>query len=87
MGLGAQSLLANSAVAANAAAVTPDDDSNLPTLATKGLWVGGAGNVKVGTVNGNTVTFNSVPAGILLRIQAKRVYATGTTATNIVALW
>lgn len=37
------------------------------------------------TGGGSAVTFKAVPVGILA-IQAKRVFATGTTATNIVAL-
>jgi hypothetical protein len=70
--------------AANAAAVTPSDTANLPT-ASKRLWVGGAGNVKVLTVGGSTVTYTAVPAGTYLKVRALQVFATGTTATNIVA--
>ena len=68
------------------AAVTTSDTANLPNPA-RMLWVGGAGNVKVDTVGGSTITFLSVAAGTRLPIQAKKVYATGTTATNIVALY
>lgn len=71
----------------NAAAVTPADGANLanPAMA---LYVGGAGNVKVDTVGGQTgVTFTGVTAGSVLPIQVTKVYATGTTATTIVALY
>lgn len=53
------------------------------------LWVGGAGNVKLTTVYGETVTFTSVPAGTMLPVRGSVVYSTanGTTASNVVALW
>lgn len=76
----------SAAVALRATAITPADGADLPNPATKGIWVGGTGAIKVDMVGGDTVTFNSVPVG-LFRIQAKRVYATGTTATNLVALF
>jgi len=69
----------------NAAAVTPHNTNEL-AKATRAVWVGGAGNLKVTMVSGEEVTFNSVPAGTELRIRAKIIWATGTTATNIVAL-
>jgi hypothetical protein len=70
--------------AANAAAVTPSDTANLPT-SSKRLWVGTAGNVKVTTVGGSTVTYDNVPSGAYLQVRAQQVFATGTTASNIVA--
>jgi len=70
----------------HAAVVTPSDTANLPKSA-RVLWVGGAGNVKVDTVSGDTVTINSVAAGTLLPIQVRRVYSTGTSATLMVALY
>ena len=70
----------------HAAAVTPHDTNELATVS-RYLWVGGAGNVKLTTVGGDTVTFTSVAAGTLLRVRAKVVFATLTTATLIVALW
>jgi hypothetical protein len=75
-----------SAPAENALAVTPDDGTNLGYYS-RALYVGGAGNLKIDTVGGSTVTFVSVPAGTVLPVRAKKVHATGTTATNIVALW
>lgn len=75
-------------VAHDAIAVSPSDASDLPGGPTNvGLWVGGAGDVHVTMHSGAEVTFAAVPAGTLLRIAAKRVWATGTTATNIVALY
>lgn len=78
----------SAAVASNAAAITPADGADLPNAALKGIWVGGAGNVRVDMVgSGTSIIFNGVPAGTLLRIRAKRVYATNTTATNMIALY
>lgn len=68
-----------------AVAVTTSDDTDLDDNAVS-LWIGGAGNVKVTTVEDDTVTFNGCTAGSVLPVQVKRVWATGTTATNIVAL-
>lgn len=70
----------------HAAAVTPHDTNELSNV-TRAIYVGGAGNLKVTTVNGEDVTFNSVPAGTVLRIRTKKVFSTGSTATNIVAIW
>lgn len=70
--------------AMHAAAVTTSDVNELPNYS-KRLWVGGAGNVALITVGGETVTYTGVPAGTYLKVRAKQVKATGTTATNIVA--
>lgn len=51
------------------------------------LYVGGTGNVSVVTIGGDSIIFNSVPAGTTLPIQVIRVRSTGTTATSINALW
>lgn len=68
------------------AAVTPSDAADLTTYA-KALYVGEAGNVRVLTVgaeDGDAVTFANHPVG-WLPVQVRRVLATGTTATQIVA--
>jgi hypothetical protein len=70
----------------DAAAVTPSDGTDL-TFVSKKLFVGGAGNLVVITAAGNTVTFTGVAAGTILPIRVSRVKATGTTATNIVAMY
>ncbi|HEY7330151.1 MAG TPA: hypothetical protein VH592_21115 [Gemmataceae bacterium] len=70
----------------NAAAVTPSDSTPL-TEAAAALWVGGAGNLVVITISGQTVTFSAVAAGTLLPISVSSVKSTGTTATLILALW
>ena len=67
------------------ASVTTSDSSEIDP--TRGLYIGGAGNIKVDTAAGTTVPLNSAAAGSVLPIRVKKVYATGTTATNIVALY
>ena len=52
----------------------------------KGLFVGGAGNVKMQTIVGNTRTFTGVVAGTILPIQFDTIFMTDTTATNMMAL-
>lgn len=73
--------------AIGAASVTPNDGADLAKIPTRGLWIGGAGNVKVDMADGTTVTFVGATAGSILPVQVKRVYATGTTATSITALY
>lgn len=66
-------------------AVTPSDVTNLGSPA-RSLYVGGTGALSVVMYgDGATVTFAAVPVGVF-PIQVTRVNATGTTATNIVAL-
>lgn len=75
------------APAMHAAAVTPSDSTDLAS-ATRGLYVGTGGDVKVNTSGGETgIVFTAVPGGTVLPIRVTRVLSTGTTASNIVALW
>jgi len=73
--------------ALGAVAVTPSDVADLATVPTKGLYLGGAGNVKVDMADGTTVTFTALSSGMIHPISCKRVYATGTTATSILAVY
>lgn len=66
--------------------VVPSDTIDL-TYPTTYLWVGASGDVKVDLLKGGTVTLKAVQAGKLHKIKAKRVYATGTTATGIVGAY
>jgi hypothetical protein len=65
--------------------VVPDDAGSLPA-ATRLLYVGTFGDVRVGLADGSIVTFTAVAPG-LLPARATRVYATGTTAGAIRAAW
>lgn len=74
--------------AVKAVAVTPSDSTDLTVAPCRALWVGGAGAVAVILADDTSgVTFSAVPAGTLLRVAAKRVLSTGTTATAILALY
>jgi hypothetical protein len=78
---------------ARAAAVTPSNTVDIPYVGGGDikwdcvLYIGGAGNLRVLTAGEDDVTFTGVLAGSFLPVQVKRVFASGTTATNIVALW
>lgn len=64
--------------------ISPDNDNDLTTPASA-IYVGGAGDIKVDTIDGDTLTFVSHPVGYL-PVQVKKVYATGTGATNLIGL-
>lgn len=68
------------------AAVTPNDNADLARY-TRAIFVGVSGNVKLDLTDGSTVTLNAMAAGVLHHIAVRRIYATGTTATNIVAFF
>lgn len=68
-------------------AVSPDNSNDLPELAIA-IYVGGGapGDIKADDDQGHTgVTFKAVPVGTTLKGRFKRIYATGTTATFLVA--
>ncbi len=70
----------------NGFSITPHDTTDL-TYVTRGLYVGGSGHVKVDLAGGDTVTLNSMAAGVVHLLRVTRVYSTGTAATSIVGLY
>jgi hypothetical protein len=67
-------------------AVTPNNSTDLATP-TRGVYVGVSGDLKVDLVGGSTeITFVGLASGVIHPIQARRIYATGTSATNIVGI-
>lgn len=70
----------------HAVAVAPSDTVDLVNV-TKALFIGGTGTLTVIMQDGSTVLFTSPLAGQIIHLRVSRVKATGTTATNIVALW
>jgi hypothetical protein len=84
-----RTVLNGSDPAYDCAPVTPHDVNFLKADETpaRSLYVGGAGSVVITNVRGVDVPFVGVPAGFVLPVHAKRVKATGTTATSIVALF
>lgn len=65
-------------------AVTPSDTADLPS-ASRGINVATSGIVKITTVGGTTGAIYVV-AGVVFPVRVTRVWATGTTATGIMAL-
>ena len=78
-------LTADATVSARRALEIVTSDTVVYDQPTRGVYVGTTGNLKVDMVSGGTVTFVALVG--LLPIQVDRIYATGTTATNIVALY
>ena len=69
-----------------AVAVTPHDTNEL-SIYTRGIYVGGAGNINM-MLQGDSaaVVWVGVLAGTVLPARAKIILSTSTTATNLVAL-
>lgn len=68
------------------AAITTSDTVDIATGMTDAIYVGGAGVVQVVFENGAVVPMTAVVGG-LLAVRARRVRATGTTATLLVGLY
>jgi hypothetical protein len=51
------------------------------------LYIGTGGNLRVLTASGQDVLFTGLLGGTFLPVQVLKVFATGTTASNLVALW
>lgn len=70
-------------------AVTPSDTSDGTAdfaYVSRAIYVGVGGNVAVVPVTGNPITYVGVPAGAYILGYFKRVNATNTTATNMIAV-
>lgn len=75
--------------AKNAIVVVPSDVADQGT-SYKALYIGGSGDVKcetVGSTAGSFVTFTGLVAGSILPVRIRKIYATGTTATNMIGLY
>lgn len=64
--------------------VTPHNTTNFVDGACRALWVGTGGDVSI-QINGQTRVTKNVPDGYLLMVEATRVNATATTASDIQA--
>jgi len=81
-------LSADATVSAHRASAVTTSDATIYGQPTRALYIGAAGNLTVDMADGgSSVLFVGVQGGTLLPIQVTRVYATGTTATSIVALY
>jgi len=74
------------APARDAVAVVPNDSTDLSVLP-RALFIGQTGDVSAVLAGGQSLVFRNVQAGSILPVRAVRVNATGTTATDLVALW
>jgi hypothetical protein len=66
-------------------AVTPSDSALLAET-TRGIYVGTGGTIAALMLSGAGVTFAAVPGGTTLPVRLTKIMATGTTASDIVAL-
>jgi hypothetical protein len=61
--------------------VTTNDSADLSEVAL--LFIGTPGSLKVTTAKGTTLTYENVPVGFF-PVRVKKVFATGTTAADII---
>ncbi len=64
---------------------TNSDTVNLETPSV--IYVGGAGNVKVTTAQGDDTVFIGLQPGQVIPVQVIRVWSNGTTATNLLRIY
>jgi hypothetical protein len=69
----------------DASDVTPSNTVDLPDGPCRAIWVGVAGDVKITTLGGTDIVLPAMVAGMWHPQPAKRIFATGTTATGIKA--
>lgn len=65
--------------------ITPSDGDDLAVY-TRGIYVGAAGDIKVTTIGGTTLTYKNLAAGVIHPLRVVKVFATGTSATDIIGL-
>ena len=70
-----------------AVSVSPDDGNDLTRGVCRGVWVGSSGDLAVVTFTGDEVTYANVQDGSLIPCFISRVKSTGTTASDILALY
>ena len=72
--------------AIDGAVVVPSDTVQLAQVS-RAIYVGSTGDIAAELASGTQVTFTAVPAGMILPLRLRKIRSTGTSATNIVALW
>lgn len=77
-----------SSPARNSYTVTPHDTNEIGDFVPKAIYVGTGGTI-VMQLDGDTAssTFTNVPDGALMPFRARIILATGTTASDIVAVY
>lgn len=73
--------------ATGAEPITPSNTVEMDAIS-RGIYVGVGGDIVVVPASGDgTILFKGAVAGSIIPIRAKRVNATGTTATDLVSLY
>jgi hypothetical protein len=75
--------------ASRAAPITASDTADVAQT-TKAIYIGTGGSLRVeltGMSIGSSVTFTNVPDGALLAVRVRKVWDTGTTASNFIGLY
>lgn len=67
-------------------AITPSDTQPLANTS-RILYVGSSGDISVMLASGDTATLTAAQSGVMYPLRVTRVYATGTTATNLLGLY
>lgn len=76
----------------DAQAVTTSDTNDLSVTYPaqpycRAIYIGGTGTLKVTLASGATISLAVVNPGTIYHLACKRIWATGTTATGIIALY
>ncbi|MDH5185241.1 MAG: hypothetical protein OEX12_15275 [Gammaproteobacteria bacterium] len=66
--------------------IVPNDGADLAKVP-RSVYVGVGGDIKVDTLRGTTLTFKNVISGSCLPVRVRKVYATGTAATDMIGLY
>ena len=73
-------------VSRSASVITPTNDTDL-AISPRKIYVGGAGNINMRGIDDTANTLWTVPAGTTIEFTPRMIHATGTTATNIIAMF
>lgn len=75
-----------SAPARRGFAIAASDAADLPAE-TRAIYVGTGGDLALVLASGDQITLAGIAGGMLLPVRARRVIATGTTASQLVGLY
>lgn len=74
--------------------ITPSDTVDQPAYTSKGrltdaIYIGGTGDLSIVMQNGAVLTasFKGLPVGTMIKVAARRVNASGTSATQLTACY
>lgn len=63
------------------------NDTVALTRTTSAIYIGGGGNINVQFQSGNSAIFTGLAIGTFLKVNATKIWQTGTTANNLIALY